>query len=257
MFKLSLNDYGKIVIYGNGAVLLEKERDFYKIGAQDDNGKIRTTYGDDILYINLSSDPKVARKVNLMRKDNYTVKYDAGYYWHEKKTALYIHVSEVGVFPLGEFVAAEHDGEKDYLYGYKVTFNHGAEARVLKCEKLLVPGSWTIPEDEKKAGAHWSRGLGDHNNAYDTIGAEELENRNKIRVKRGLEPENYNLVHWYYENVTITENYYASEAYHKIEKDSDRVQREKLAEVMNGVLHDKLSHYDIDKLLAVVNITLK
>lgn len=257
MFKLSRNDYGKIVIYGNGAVLLEKERDFYEIGARDDNGKIRTTYGDDILYINLLSAPKTARKVNLMRKDNYTVKYDAGYYWHEKKTALYIHVSEIGVLPLGEFVAADHDGEKDYLYGYKVTFNHGAGARVLKCEKLLVHGSWTIPEDEKKAGAHWSRGLGDHNNAYDTISAEELENRNIIRVKRGLEPENYNLVHWYYENVTITENYYTSETYHKIEKDSDRVQREKLAEVMNGVLHDKLSHYDIDKLLTVVNITLK
>lgn len=74
-----------------------------------------------------------------------------------KKTALYVHVSEVNVENLGEFVAMEHNGEKDYLYGYKLTFNHGARAAFAHVKRMCVPGSWTIPDEEKSGCALVSR----------------------------------------------------------------------------------------------------
>lgn len=249
--------FDKLVIYGGGAVLMEKTRDIFKLGTLKDDGAIQTSYGDTITSFNLSSAPKNARKVNLNRTDNYIVKYQCEY-WPEKKTALYVHVSEVDFVSLGEFVACAHDGEKDYLYKYAVTFKHGASARVVCCDRLKVDGKWTIPENEHAAGAHWKMGPGDFNNSYDTVSADDLTRINSGRASRGLPALDYNLVHWYYLEKDLDTNYYTSEGYHRIEKDSARADREKIAAAFNSVLRgDKLSHYDIDKLLTVANITLK
>lgn len=249
--------FDKLVIYGGGAVLMEKTRDIFKLGTLKDDGAIQTSYGDTITSFNLSSAPKNARKVNLNRTDNYIVKYQCEY-WREKKTALYVHISEVDFVNLGEFVAFEHDGEKDYLFKYSLAFKHGATARVVCCDRLKVAGDWTIPESEHAAGAHWKRGLGDFNNSYDTVSADDLGRINARRVARGLPELDYNLVHWYYVERALDVNYYTSEGFHKIEKDAARADREKIAAAFNKVLNgDKLSHYDIDKLLTVANITLK
>ena len=257
MFKASFDGIGKLVVYRDGVVLFEKTRDFEKLGVWK-NGRVNGSGSDRIVSFNLSSAPKNARKVNLNRNDNFLVKYDAGVYIKERKTALYIHASEVSVENLGEFVSMEHDGEKDFLNAYKLVFNHGARVRVLRVEKLSVPGSWTIPEEEHKAGAHWYSFLGDHNNSYETVNAEELKRINARRRALGLPEENYNLRHWVFEYQDITENYYTSDYITRVEKDSARVDREKIAEALNAALgHDKLSHYDVDKLLKVVNITLK
>ena len=251
-------DFDKLVVYGDGVVFIEKERDIFKLGTLKDNGTVHTSYGDMVTSFNLSGEPKNARKVNLFRKDNYLVKYESGYYLREKKTALYIHISEVDCVNLGEFVAFQHDGEKDYLFKYSLTFKHGATARVVCCDRLKVAGDWTIPESEHAAGAHWKRYLGDFNNSYDTVSADDLDRINAGRVARGLPELDYNLVHWYYVERALDVNYYTSEGYHKIEKDAARSDREKIAAAFNKVLNgDKLSHYDIDKLLTVANITLK
>lgn len=257
MFKASFDGVGKLVVYRDGVVLFEKTRDFEKLGIWK-NGRVNGSGSDIIVSFNLSSAPKNARKVNLNRNDNFLVKYDAGVYIKERKTALYIHASEVSVENFGEFVSVEHDGEKDFLNAYKLVFNHGARVRVLRVEKLSVPGSWTIPEEERKAGAHWYSFLGDHNNSYETVNAEELKRINARRRALGLPEENYNLRHWFFEFQDVNENYYASDFLTRIEKDSARVDREKIAAALNTALgHDKLSHYDVDKLLKVVNITLK
>lgn len=248
--------FDKLVIYGGGAVLMEKTRDIFKLGTLKDDGTVHTSYGDTITSFNLSSAPKNARKVNLNRTDNYIVKYQCEY-WPEKKTALYVHASEVDFVNLGEFVACAHDGEKDYLFKYSLAFKHGATARVVCCDRLKVAGDWT-PESEHAAGAHWKKGLGDFNNSYDTVSADDLGRINAGRVARGLPELDYNLVHWYYVERALDVNYYTSEGYHKIEKDAARADREKIAAAFNKALNgDKLSHYDIDKLLTVANITLK
>lgn len=257
MYTVDFDQFEKLVIYGGGEVLLEKTRDFRKIGKFEDE-KVKTDYFNHLTSFNLSMEPKNARKVNLDRKDNYFVKYACEWWPREKRTALYVHASEIGVENLGEFVAADHDGEKDYLYGYRVTFNHGARACFTHVEKLCVPGSWTIPEEEKKAGAHWSRGLGDYNNSYKVITAEEIERRNAFLEKVGRPAEKYNLIHHFLTFEDVDTNYYTSEGYHKIEKDDARSEREKIAAALNAAIgSDKFSHYDVDKLLQVVNITLK
>lgn len=256
MYTVDFEQFSKLVIYGGGEVLLEKTRDIKKIGTFD-GGKVKTDYFDHLTTFNLSMEPKNARKINLNRTDNFFIKY-ACKWWPEKKIALYVHVSEVNVENLGEFVDMEHDGEKDYLYGYKVTFNHGARAVFVHTKKLCVPGSWTIPEEEKKAGAHWSRGLGDYNNSYKVITAEEIEPRNAFLEKVGRPAEKYNLIHHFLTFEDVDTNYYTSEGFHKIEKDSARDDREKIAAALNNALGSgKFSHYDVEKLLKVVNITLK
>ncbi len=257
MFKMNFDGIGKLVIYRDGVVLFEKGRDLSRVGTFE-KGRVNNSASDRVVSFNLSSAPKNARKVNLTRKDNFFVKYEDGNYIRERKTALYIHASEVSVENLGEFVSMEHDGEKDYLNAYKLIFNHGARVRVLRVEKLSVPGSWTIPEEERKAGAHWYSFLGDHNNSYETVSAEELQRINARRRALGLPEENYNVRHWFFKYQDTKENYYTSDFLTRIEKNSDRVEREKIAAALNAVLgRDKLSHYDVEKLLKVADITLK
>lgn len=255
MFKMNFNNIGKLVIYGDGVELMIKTRDLSKVGKLSESGSVNDSYGDQIISFNLSSEPKNARKVNLNRKDNYFVKYKCEY-WPEYKTALYVHKSELEFVNLGEFVAADHNGEKDYLFAYRVRFVHGAVIQTLNCERLTVPKDWKIPEEERKNGAHWSRFLGDHNNSYNTITEEERKSYNKLRARRGLPEDTSNIVHWYFTTEEITENYYTSEGYHKIEKNDERKEREKLVEVFKSCGVD-VSIYDINKLLAVLNISIK
>ena len=257
MYTVDFDKFQKLVIYGGGAVLFEKTRDIRKIGTFDGE-KVKTDYFDHLTAFCLSTEPKNARKINLNRTDNFFIKYACEWWPAEKKTALYVHVSEVNVENLGEFVAMEHNGEKDYLYGYKLTFNHGARAAFAHVKRMCVPGSWTIPEEEKKAGAHWSSGLGDYNNSYEVITDAEIERRAEISKKLGRPVEKYNLVHRFITFEDVGTNYYTSEVYHKIEKDDARSEREKIAAALNAAIgSDKFSHYDVDKLLKVVNITLK
>lgn len=240
---------GKVVIYGNGKIYFQKTRDFKKV----------SNIGD-IVSVNIS-EPKQARKENLSRKDNYYLNYtdEHSYYYKERKTALYIHVSEVSVSDPEERVSIEHDGEKDFLTYWKLNFKNGCTVKKLNCEKMLVPGTWTIPEDEKANGAHWKHGLGDHNNSYDTISEDEWKHNSLFAKKHGRELEKYNLVHWFYTYETISEIEFASDFYTRIEKDDSRKERETLAAALNSVLgkNSSFSHYDIAKLEKYFDIRIK
>lgn len=245
MFKLNLRDVDKLIVYGNGKKYLEKTRDFAKVGVIL-NDKYHNPYGDTITEINLAQEPKNARKENLNRTDNYYLTFKDEIFRNERKTAVYIHVSEVEVDDLGEFVAFEANGEKDYLYLYKVTFRNGATAKFYRAEHMKVDKGWKIPEEEFAAGARWSNTYNTNAPTYDTL-SERAER------KTGC-----NLIKRYVEFGTITENYYTSEGYHKTEKDDDRKNREEIAALMNKVLgQHKVSHYDVADLQKYFDITIK
>lgn len=253
MFKEYLYGIGKVVIYRDGQILFEKTRDLTSVGTW--NGSRAESTGDKINFINLPEAPKNARKENLSRKDCYYLKYDTGYFYGDRKTALYIHESIVNVECLGEYLDMEHNGEKNYLKGYRVTFPYGAEITAHKREWLRVDCKWTIPEEEQKNGAHWARGMGDWNNSYDTIG----EDAQRFYKKRHPDEEPYNVIHKWTETETITTNVYKSDFYHRTEKDDARKERERIAEEMNNALGSSshLSHYDIERLQKVFDITFK
>ena len=241
MFNQYLEGIKKLVIYGDGKKYMEKTRDLASV-AEWKNGKVVDSYFDKILSINLTSEPKTARKENLSRKDNYYLTFKDDLF-HERRTALYIHISEIDFEDLGEYIAMEHNGEKDYLYAYKVGFKHGATADIVHYERLNVSGDWTIPESEKAKGAKWGE-----------YGRNVYYTRPTTTAKDGTV---FNLVHRYFTTETISETYYTSEGYHKIEKDDSRKEREELAEVLSKALGKHISHYDIDSLLKVVSITIK
>lgn len=247
MFKMNFDGIGKLVIYGDGKILLEKTRDLNNVMLTE--GKTEFTQGRIEFY--LSDTPKNARKENLNRKDCYFLNYTDTHngYYNERKTALYVHESEISVTNLGEYVSMNSNGETCYLYRYALNFKNGFEYNEVNSEKMLVDGKWTLP-----SGAKWHT-MGDYNNTYDVISKDQSE----FYKKRHPDSPEYNLVHWTIERKTASTNYYSSETYHRIEKTEDRKEREKLADILNSALGSSshLSHYDIEELLKVVDIKIK
>lgn len=251
MFKLPIGEYDKLVIYGNGRKLLEKTRDFTKLGEFKDD-KVTEHYFDRLLSINLLNEPKNARKENLERKDNYTLSFKKS--WGDTGVAIYIHETEIAVEELGEYVSMEANGEKDYLYGYRLHFMHGAEGDIYNVERMYVPKDWTLPR-----GSDWSGyGCRTPRNCYEIVDEERQERLKEIAEIQGKPYEPCNLLHKWYEYKPVTETVMSSETYHRSEKTAERLERERLAELMNSVVYgNKFSHYDIENLLKVVDIKAK
>lgn len=246
MFAITLNNIDRLVIYGDGEKLMEKNRDFAKIGRWE-HGAVHEDYFSRILAVNLSEEPKTARKENLNRKDSYLLPYRKPY--GTRGVALYVHTSEVLFENLGEYLDTETNGEKCFLYAFRVVFKHGALADVHHFEKMNVSGDWTLPE-----GATWDNGR----NYYRLADDDALKLGRKLAEKRGETFTEYNVIHHWYTTETIAETVYKSEGFHKIEKDDARKEREKLAAALNAALgREKFSHYDIADLLKVADITLK
>ena len=243
MATISIGSIDKLVIYGNGEILMEKTRDLANISGLD-----------RLVSFEIDNSPVKARKENLNRKDNYYLPYrpDWDRYSKTARTALYIHVSEVTFESCGEYVDVETNGAKHYLYKYNVTFKN-ATARRVSVEKMNVPGSWTLPD-----GAKWHR-IGDYDNTYEIIDDATNALKKEIATKTGEPFTAYNMAHWTTETVTepITVTY-KSERYHKIEKDAAREQREELAAAFNEIISgNHFSHYDIEKLFKKFDITPK
>lgn len=247
MFKINFESISRLVIYGNGKKLFEKERDLATVSTGN-GGTL-----DRIVSFNLSQEPKNARKENLNRKDNYYLTYTPEYFRNERRTALYVHVSEIEVENLGEKIHNQHDGETDFIYHYKLIFKNGGTIRKVNFERLNVPDGWTIPEEEQKTGAHWSKFLGDYNNAYNI----PSERTRKRAVENGL--PDFNLIHWYITTEPLAENYYTGDYISRIERDDARKDREKIAEIISSCLYgnNTVSHYEVARMLQHLNITVK
>ena len=245
MYNVKFYDFDKLVIFGGGAVLFEKTRDTEKNGVFE-NGVFRHNM-DRLISFSLPEEPKNARKENLFRKDAYFMGYRVD--WSaERKTALYIPAALVPVADLGEVVAfGPHNGETNYKHIYKLTFPLGVEYKKQHVEKLLVPGDWKIPADEVAAGWHWSNGLVDHDKSYHLI--------SDFARERGVKE---NVSKWWKTEETKNELYYDSDYYTRTEKDAARLNREKIADIINECCKSfHASHYDVERLSEKLNIAIK
>lgn len=242
-----IGEVGKIVIYGNGNKLFERELPFetYTIETPDNGeSKLKSVYRGEPVTVTLASEIKTARKENLNRKDNYTLAYTPEYFKWERRTALYIHVSEIDVTDLGNMLAMETQEEKNYLHAFVLHFNGPVTFERLHAEFMQVGGDWKIPD-----GGRWSNSYGTlERPCYDTYDFtnspfERARKKGKGVVKRYI---TFETIEQGAEIVT-TERYYTKTVY-----SADRERKNAIAKKLNdsGLWHDntKWSHYDIDKL---------
>ena len=236
----------QIIIYGHGEKLYTAARGSLE-ESRIRNGKISMVYNGKIRGIYLATEPKRARKENLNRTDNYFLTYHGNYSWEHGLT-LYIHESEISVSHVGEYVAFCHNGETNYKTAVNLHFNNGASVHRLKMEKLPEAGKDFTPPD----GCKWRDAYSpdpEHPN-YDLIYPGRLtgEESAPVVVKKWIQRE---IVH----DVLIESTFYT-----RTEKEPERLERDRIAEAMTVALNSSrfsFSHYDVEKLLKVFNITFK
>lgn len=245
--RINIDEFSRLVVYDDGKILFERDLDLNAVGTFE-NGKYSSKYFDRIDFFNLP-DVKNARKENLFRKDCYFLKYTVPYMTWEKRTALYIHVSCIDFEDLGEHVASEYNGQTNYLHYYRLHFPDGFRYKHRNYEKLNVPEDWKLPE-----GATWDNGR----NCYKPVSEADLAFDKHFTEVTGRPVEPYNMIHEW-----TTEEYgydvvYSSNQFTRIEYDKERQERERIADVMNEALgRNKISHYDVAKLLEKLTIQIK
>jgi hypothetical protein len=235
----------KIIIYGHGEKLYQAGNGYFQ-ECRSKDGKISEVYDGKPVAITLGTEPKQARKENLSRKDNYFLKYHGDYSW-ESGLILYIHESEISVSPAGEYLAFENRGEANYKKAVRLHFTHGATMRRLKLERVPEAGKdFTPPE-----GCKWSKDYSrdpQHPN-YDVIYPRPWADQ----------PGPAEVVKRWLENETVFDFLAQCDGYSRTEKTPERLQREKLAKMMNeaGLFRGNVSHYDIEEMLKIFDISVK
>jgi len=256
--RLPLEDVSRIIVYGDGKKLFTCDQ-----GQIEDYTIRENKYGHESVEKEYCGGPEVivlknpvkrANKENLDRKDNYTLKYTPDYCTWETRKALYIHESEISVTDIGEITAMETDEERNYLSCRVLTFNNPVTFRRLHCEKIPCGNDWRIPD-----GGQWKdHGWGPENAPY----YKPYDNsKSMFAKKRGLDPEEKGVIKsWYtFETIERGAEIVAAERYYtKTEYSAERIRKNNLAAAFNKVYPNmSFSHYDIDKLEKVFNITLK
>ena len=242
---LPLDYIGKVVIYGHGVKLFEQENDleaYEEIINSYGNNQLRNVYHSSPVTVTLAGPVKDARKENLNRRDNYTLRYTPEYLHWERRTALYIHESEISVTDLGDMLANETDEERNYLHAVRLHFNNPVTFERLHAEHIEVPGDWKLPE-----GCRWSDSYGTEERPnYDTY--DYTNSRfEKIRAKgKGV------IKRWRTLETVESTDYITTERYYtRMEESPERMRKRAIAEKLNQsgkYSANKWSHYDITTL---------
>lgn len=252
----------KIVIYGRGRILYEIEQSNFEVKEISKNEKgeaiLRSTYAAAPEAIYLNQPVKKARKENLNRTDNYTLNFSLSYMKNWIRTALYIHESEIAVEDLGDILASETSEERNYLHAVKLDFHNPAVFKRLHFEKIPCDGNWKIPD-----GGRWSSSYGTvERPCYDPYD----NSKSPFSAARAAKYPDYNpeekgvIKRWTTEETEENASLICTFRYYtKTEYSPERIRKNKLAEALNnsGCFKERFSHYDIEKLEKVFNITLK
>jgi hypothetical protein len=245
--RISIDEFSRMVVYDNGKILFEKGRDFDRIGTFEE-GKYFYEYFDRIEFFNLP-DVKNARKENLFRKDCYFLRYTDPVFTWERKQALYIHVSCIEFEDLGEHVAVEHDGEKDFHHYYRLHFPDGFRYKHRNYERMNVSDDWKLPD-----GATWDHGQ----NCYTPVDKEDWNRNKQIAEKHGVPFEPYNMIHEWTSEKYGYDVVFPTDKFTRIEYDKARQDRERIADLMNEVLGKyTVSSYKVAELLEKLTIEIK
>lgn len=243
-------EFGKIVIYGHGVKLFERDDlQAFEMRKQGNGAEtLSEVYRGSPIAITLAGEIKRAIKENLNRKDNYTLTYSVDYLPRERRQALYIHESEIAVDDLGELLAMETPDEKCYLHAVRLRFFHPVTVEQLHIEQIQCGNDWTIPDNGR-----WGDGFGTEERPtyglydYTDSSVERLRAKGKGVIKRWISNERR-------ESGDILS---AFRTYSRIEYSEDRKRRVRIAEKLKaGGLRD-FSYYDVEKLEKALGVTLE
>lgn len=252
--RLPLEHVAKIVIYGNGYKLFERETDLEAYTIKPNaNGedKLSSLYRAAPVEITLNGEVKTARKENLTRKDNYTLTYTPEYLKWERRTALYIHESEISVTDLGDVLSMETDEEKNYLHAVRLHFNGPTTYQRAHSERIPAGKGWKIPD-----GGRWSDAYGtEERPCYDIPSRYAIANHPELEncvIKRWITVETLPAG----AEIITTERYYT-----RMEESAERKRKRAIADKLNQSIqyrnsNEKWSHYDITKLESALGYTL-
>lgn len=246
-------DFKKIYVYGHGEILCyftgnsisEKKLTVNKSGEKKLESAI---YDKQIRKIRLSNPVRTARKENLFREDNFTMKYK-GEYSFEDGRALYIHESEISVEDLGDILAMETEEERDFLHTYRLRFTNPVTYDLFHYERIPTDDDWTLPEN-----GEWSTCYGtEEKPCYDTYNDFNYpEDVQKVFASKGRTLSKGVIKR--YITVETEEGFEAivcDSGYSKMVYSVERIRKDNIAKRLNesGEFHsNSFSHYDITKL---------
>jgi hypothetical protein len=248
--KIKLDIYETINIYNENGIIFSTVRGAFE-RATIDGKKCSTYYGNRVFYIDLPIDNiRNALKLNFNKNDVFTLKeYANDRYEIRNGRALYIPEKYISVGNLGEYLALETNGEKDFLTLYRLAFATVQTVSEPKIERIICD-NYTL-QDGETFGSYYGK-----DKAHAVISTFDTS-ESAYHQKKGIPAEKGILKH-YFEDVTYNEFIVKSDYYTRTEKDEARTEREKIAEIINSCLYNKtLSHYDIGKIMEKLNITVK
>lgn len=248
--KINLDHYGQINIYDESGVIFSTVRGGFE-RATITGGKCSTYYANRVYIIELPIENiRNARKLSFDKNDVFSINFIPNdRYTIRNGKALYIPSKYINVESIGEYLSIETSGEKSFSTLYKLTFANVQTVREPKIERIICD-NYTLHAGET-FGSHYGR---DKEHAvistFDTSDSKFIRDKNK--------PAEKGILKHYFENVCYSEFIVKSDYYTRTEKDPARIEREKIAETINGCLHNKtISHYDVENILKKLNITIK
>ena len=185
-----------------------------------------------------------ARKIDFKKGDVFTVKSSkAETNVFRSGKDIYIPASVISVAKVAEVVHSNNNGEVQYINEYTLDFHCKAFRWIPYCERIYDFPKNTPLEDYDKNGK-WHSGFRTDCNTYDTR-----------KDKNGVD---YVTKRWKtYESIskiTVRGDYIT-----RSEKSADRIERERLAEIINSCLYSNktITHYEVEKLLDKLDIKVK
>ncbi len=233
-------EFGKIVIYGNGVKLFERDDlQAYEKRVQSNGAEWLTeVYRGGPVAITLAGEIKRAVKENLNRKDNYILSYPVEYFPRERRQALYIHESEIEVDDLGEMLSMETGDTKYFLHGVRLRFVHPFAVERANIEKIPCLGDWKIPD-----GGRWGDGFGTVEHPQYSIWE-----KGPGVIKRWFSTE---------QRKNGGEMLSAFRTYCRIEHSQEYERRERIAEKLKAAGLRNFSQYDVDTLEKALGVKLE
>lgn len=185
-----------------------------------------------------------ARKIDFKKGDVFTVKSskaETNVFRNGKD--IYIPASAISVAKVAEVVHSNSNGEMQYINEYTLDFHCETFHWVSHYEKIYDFPKNTPLKDYDKNGK-WNSGFCTGYNTYDTC---KDKNGVDYVVKRWKTYESIS-------KITVRDDYIT-----RSEKSADRVEREKLAEIINSCLYSgkTITHYEVERLLGKLDIKIK
>lgn len=247
--KFNINNYEQINIYNENGVIFSTIRGGFERATIKD-GKAQTHYNNTVYEIDLPVDNiRNARKIDFLKNDVFAVNYipDNRYSIRNGK-ALYIHTKYITVDNMGEYLSIETSGEKDFLTLYKFTFASPQIISEPQCERIICD-NYTLKEGER-----FSDGFG-KDKAHACIST--FDTSENTFYKKSGRPAEKGIIKRYFAEIVYNSFLVKSDYYTRTEKDAARIEREKIAEIINTCLYNKtVSHYDVEKIMEKLNISL-